>query len=517
MSSEWDLSTRSHVANLSTSYDMGGTGDSSDIYGLRFSSDGLNLYLVDLRRVAQWKLDVPWVLSSASNKPYAVLNTEGGMGFYNLFGLAFKYDGTKMYPMRDPQLGEYNLSTAWDLSTATYVGVGNINSTGSPYDVEWSYNGNYLYLVTSTTVYQYDVYSAVGDSGRWSVSALGSTVVTTVTAGSWKTIRVSDDGNLSYWTQTNGTIDVYELSTPYDLSSTRTLKASIGTGSGSGYGHGILVDGGSKVVWGQGPASILRSANLRVANAAYDSSTITFNELDASSISTSWRDIVVKDDGTRMWGVEVSGDTVQQWNLSEAYNVASATANGSFYVGSQELLPNGICWSANGTIFYITGGNDTVYKYDTTVAWDINFASYTSDSKVLGGDIYSFVITPDGLSMYAGTNSVMQKWVMDTPHDIINATQVWSDDPADFLNNRAYNLQYNSDGTKLWLMDYQKHSIRELKLAVPYDLDYMTIDEDYVWQFDTANAVIGAWVSESGNVVFGIDLSSNKITGFRGN
>jgi hypothetical protein len=66
-------------------------------------------------------------------------------------------------------------------------------------------------------------------------------------------------------------------------------------------------------------------------------------------------------------------------------------------------------------------------------------------------------------------------------------------------------------------MDYQKHSIRELKLAVPYDLDYMTIDEDYVWQFDTANAVIGAWVSESGNVVFGIDLSSNKITGFRGN
>jgi len=518
MSSEWDLSTRSHVANLSTSYDMGGTGDSSDIYGLRFSSDGLNLYLVDLRRVAQWKLDVPWVLSSAPNKPYAVLNTEGGMGFYNLFGLAFKYDGTKMYPMRDPQLGEYNLSTAWDLSTATYVGVGNINSTGSPYDVEWSYNGNYLYLVTSTTIYQYDVYSAVGDSGRWSVSALGSTSPTTVTTGSWKTIRVSDDGNLSYWAQTNGTIDVYELSTPYDLSSTRTLKASIGTGSGSGYGHGILVDEGSKVVWGQGPPSILRSANLAVANAAYDSSTITYNELDVSSISTGFRDIVVKDDGTRMWGIESSNDTIQQWNLSEAYNVASATANGSFYVGSQELSPYCLHWSANGTIFYAAGiGTSTIYKYETTVAWDINFASYTSESKSLGKRIYSLVTPPDGLSIYAGTDTTMDKWVMDTPHDIINATQVWRDDPADILNTRPYGLQYNSDGTKLWLTDYGKHFIREIRLSAPYDLDYMTIDEDYGWQFDSANNVTNSWVSESGNAVFGVDVSSNKITGFRGN
>jgi hypothetical protein len=227
---------------------------------------------------------------------------------------------------------------------------------------------------------------------------------------------------------------------------------------------------------------------------------------------------VVKEDGTRMWGVEVGGDTVQQWNLSETYNVASATANGSFDVGSQESLPNSISWSANGTIFYITGGQQTVFKYDTTVAWDINFASYTSESKLLGGGIvYSFVIPPDGLSMYAGTNSTIQKWIMDTPHDIINATQVWDDDPADFLNNRAYNLQYNSDGTKLWLFDYQKHAIRELKLAVPYDLDYMTIDEDYIWQFDAANAVINAWVSESSNAVFGIDLDNNKITGFKGN
>jgi sugar lactone lactonase YvrE len=517
MSSEWDLSTLSHVANLSTSYDQAGNGDSSDIYGLRFSPDGLNLYLVDSRRVTQWKLTVPWVLSSASNKPYATLNTEGGMGFFNLFGLAFKYDGTKMYPMRDAVLGEYTLSTAWDISTATYVTEETISPTGSPYDVEWSYNGNYLYLVTSTTIYQYDVFSAVGASGRWDVSSIGSTSPTTVTTGSWKTIRVSDDGNLSYWAQTPGTIDVYELSTPYDLT-TRTLKASIGVGSGNTLGHGSLFDGGSKVVWGQGSPSILRSANLGVANAAYDSSAVTFNELDVSSIATSWRDIVVKEDGTRMWATTATSDIVQQWNLSEAYNVASATTNGSFYIGSQESVTNSIFWSANGAIFYAGGNGGTIYKYETTAPWDINFASYTSESKLLGGGaVYSFVIPPDGLSFYAGTGTTIQKWIMDTPHDIINATQVWNDDPADFLQNRAYNLQYNSDGTKLWLFDYQKHSIRELKLAAPYDLDYMTIDEDYVWQFDTANAVINAWVSESSNAVFGIDISNSKITGFKGN
>ena len=66
------------------------------------------------------------------------------------FGLDFNNDGTKMYITgnQNDKIYEYNLSSAFDISTATFnqeLYVGNIDI--EPFGIEWSSDGSRLFIV----------------------------------------------------------------------------------------------------------------------------------------------------------------------------------------------------------------------------------------------------------------------------------------------------------------------------------------------------------------------------------
>ena len=87
----------------------------------------------------------------------------------------------------------------------------------------------------------------------------------------------------------------------------------------------------------------------------------------------------------------------------------------SFDVGSQEGAPYGVAFKPDGTKMYVVGSSsDSVYQYTLSTAWDLDTASYDSVSFDVSSQESSprgVTFKPDGTKMYLigfGSDSVHQ-------------------------------------------------------------------------------------------------------------
>ena len=251
----------------------------------------------------------------------------------------FKPDGTKMFTVssNDDLMHEYDLSTAWDVSTATQ----NVSS-----DLD--------------------------------VSTQGAT--------SLFSLAFKSDGTKCYACD-NGTSSIYQytLSTAWDLS-TASFDSSLSVNSNGRYPHGFVLktDGTSFYVLGTNVGSVYQydmSTAYDISTASYASKSLT--------LTTAYEDIEISSDGTTLYALLSGGvDTVNQYTLSTAWDISTATDDSiSFYIGGQELAPEGVTVVNSGKSMYITG-TSTTYQYSTalnTATLDLSTGSvfdYTPTSDV---------------------------------------------------------------------------------------------------------------------------------------
>lgn len=72
-----------------------------------------------------------------------------------------------------------------------------------------------------------------------------------------------------------------------------------------------------------------------------------------------------KSDGTRLYAIGETGDDVNQYELSIAWDVTTAVFSRSFFVGTQDVTPHGLFFKPDGNTMYIVGQNTrAVYAYD---------------------------------------------------------------------------------------------------------------------------------------------------------
>lgn len=150
----------------SKSYDV--TSEESTPHGLFFSSDGTKMYIIGVTsdRVSQYTLSTAWDVSTATYaSKYKDISEEG-----NPSSVFFKSDGLKMYIVgwTNDTVYQYTLSSAWDVSTASYdtKSCDVSNEEGNPRGLFFSSDGTKMYVVgiNNDTVYQYTLSSA------WDVS-----------------------------------------------------------------------------------------------------------------------------------------------------------------------------------------------------------------------------------------------------------------------------------------------------------------------------------------------------------
>jgi sugar lactone lactonase YvrE len=205
-----------------------------NLVGSYFSPDGSLFFAMDSssvstarRNIYKFSLSTPYLLSSRT-----LIQTKT-----NYTGLAtipnsitFKDDGTEMYlaDTTGDSIRQSTLSTAWDLSTATLTTSKSVGTqTVNPSGVFFGDNGTKMYLAgnTSSNVWEFNLGTA------WDVST-ASLFQSYDTGATPKSVYFKTDGTRMFTvSSTTSNIRQYELTSAWDISTasltkTKTLVAS---------------------------------------------------------------------------------------------------------------------------------------------------------------------------------------------------------------------------------------------------------------------------------------------------
>ena len=214
-----------------------------------------------------------------------------------------------------------------------------------------------------------------------------------------------------------------------------------------------------------------KDVNQYTLTTAFDVTTATFTR--AFSISAQEDDptgVDFKTDGTEMYVIGKDGDDVNQYTLSTAWNVSTATFTRAFSVAAQEINLTGIDFKTDGTEMYLIGSQGLdVNQYTLTTAWDISSASFTRLFSVSAKDTNPTDVKfrSDGLGMFIlGYSRAVHHYTLSSAWNISSATFTTSFSVSSLVTSPE-GLAFNADGTRMYVGGTDTDSIYQYRTA-PY-------------------------------------------------
>ena len=201
------------------------------------------------------------------------------------------------------------------------------------------------------------------------------------------------------------------------------------------------------------------------------------------------QDIYFKDDGTKMYILGDSGNEVNEYALSTAWDVSTAGFTTVFSTASQETNPLGLYFKPDGTRMYICGNTavspanaDQVRSYTLSTPWSIASGSITYDNKAYtttNTAPQGVYFKDDGLKMYVVDStfdgiyeySLSTAWELDSTITLLNSVPLGT---ANTLNlplslTAPTGINFNTSGTKMYITDITRDVVARFDLATPWD------------------------------------------------
>jgi len=202
-----------------------------------------------------------------------------------------------------------------------------------------------------------------------------------------------------------------------------------------------------------------------VSTAAYNGK--SHNQTDDSSPYS----VDFSSDGRRMYIMGVSNDRVYQYNLSICWDVSTALLASSFSVTTQDSSPMDMAFSSDGTKMYIMGStNDTVYQYTLATGWDISTASYASKSFYAAQDTgpSAVAFNSDGTKMYimGNANDTVYQYTLGTGWDVSTASYA-AKSYYEMQEINPLGLVLSSDGTKMYVVGAVNDTVYQYAISGP--------------------------------------------------
>lgn len=221
--------------------------------------------------------------------------------------------------------------------------------------------------------------------------------------------------------------------------------------------------------------------NIDADASSGDALTFTFGSVQDIGFSTTSEDtdisdVVYSDDGGKMFVLGRIGDDINEYTLSTAFDPTSASFVDSFSVSTQDIVPNGLAANLDGTKFYIAGSNgNTIEEYDLSTGWDISTASHNQSFDISGSntDPKGLKFSPDGQYFYVNNSGTgeCEQWYMTTPWDISTASILNSFDyTGQITAANAWGVDFNNDGSLLFITDNSSHTIEVFTVSTAWDL-----------------------------------------------
>ena len=321
---------------------------------------------------------------------------------------------------------------------------------------------------------------------RGAESYISSGKTNTITnAGSAFSVHFSPDGLTAFFAtpgnRTTAKLTQYSLSSPFDVSTLSYQKQLIVGDYNAGVrGVTMTADGVHMYISGNSP-QVAFHATL---GTPHDINTAVFDckaYFHGTNAPDTW-EMRIGDSGTKMYLLNVATDTIQQYTLSAAWDISTASyASKSFSVMTQETVPYGFHLKPDGTKLYVVGHtNDTIYQYSLSVAWDISTASYDAVSFSVSAQDTTpsgLFFKDDGTAMYVVGNagSDINEYSLSTAWDISSASYVRV--TSNLFGNFS-SIYFKNDGTKMYVSDQAGvggGKIREYNLATAWNLSSISL------------------------------------------
>lgn len=456
---EYALSTAYDMSTVSFTQSFDVSGQASNPRKVRFKSDGTKMYVLDYitDSIYEYALSTAWDISTASYTDSISVNSREEYPF----GFDIADDGSKFWIVGDEndRANEYTMSTAWDISTGSYTRNRSVyyqdrNTRGcfvKPGGSSFFFVGYY-----TDKVYEWTL------STNYSIGSisLGDNLYVGDKDTTPEDIAFNSDGTALFMAgQAKDVVWKYALTSAYDLStasfaSPTTEMFSVASQDGTPKGIYFKSDGTRMFVVG-GAGDEVNEYHL---STAWDISTASYDSrLYIGSIESAPSGLFFKPDGTKMYVSGEGDDGVNQWNLSTAWDVSTASYAAFKSTSSQDRRPKGVFWKDDGTKMYIMGSDyDTVFQYNVSVAWNTGYASYANKSFDLDGiesDPYGLAFDEDGTRMFVSSGQGrVHELALSTAWDVTTASHThtfYTNSKA----NRSYGVAFKPDGSKFFVTD----------------------------------------------------------------
>lgn len=203
------------------------------------------------------------------------------------------------------------------------------------------------------------------------------------------------------------------------------------------------------------------STAFDLSTASYDS--VSFSVTSQESIPLG---LTFNTDGTRMYIAGFMNDTVYQYNLTTGFDLSTAYySNISFSVASQETAPLGLTFNADGTKMYLVGNtNDTVYQYSLSTGFNLSTASYDSVSFSAASQDTTptaIVFNADGTKMYiiGQQFDTVYQYTLSTGFDLSTASYDSASFSVASQSTGPHGLAFSNDFTKMYIIGASNGSV----------------------------------------------------------
>ena len=215
--------------------------------------------------------------------------------------------------------------------------------------------------------------------------------------------------------------------------------------------------------------------NTATSVANYDIASASYTQAFSVSAQVTFPSgVAFNPTGTKMFVVDNTGDDVNEYTLSTGFDVSTASFVDSFSVNAQQAAPMSVAFNTDGTKMYIVGETeDTVAQYALSTGFDVSSASFTQAFSIASQETEAQGITfnTDGTKMFivGDTGNDINEYTLSSGFDVSTASFVDSFSLASQTTQPKEGV-FNTDGTELYVLARDNQKVYKYTLTTGFDV-----------------------------------------------
>ncbi len=206
--------------------------------------------------------------------------------------------------------------------------------------------------------------------------------------------------------------------------------------------------------------------------------------IELSIDETKTQDIEFNLDGTKLFVIGVTNDTVFEYTLTTGFDLttASSSPTASFSVGSDLTQPTGMIFNHDGTYLYVIGNtNDKIFQYELSIGFDITTANPAAINEFLVRsevpNPHGLTFSPDGKKVFIAHDDIVggasitdeiHEYTLSNPWDISSMSHEGMFETDDIT--RAADVDFNKTGSKMYVTDFHHDIVLEYDLTCGFSI-----------------------------------------------